>query len=92
MNIYGGPITGTLPSGGTLAVPVAPGGQPPYSFQLSSTAAARAISISMEGGTAAHFVPATLSPATTAAGIVTYNGPVAQVLFAGAAGDTYTVL
>jgi len=92
MNIYGGPITGTLPSGGTLAVPVAPGGAPPYSFQLSSTNASRAVSVSMEGGTTAHFVAVSFTVSTTAAGIVEFNSPVAQVLFAGAAGDAYTVL
>lgn len=92
MNIYGGPITGTLPSGGTLAVPVAPGGQPPYSLQLSGTTASRAISLTMESGTNPTFVVATPTFSVAATEIVNYNGPIAQVLFAGAAGETYTVL
>jgi hypothetical protein len=80
--------TGTLPSGGTLATPVGPG-FPPFTIQFNSTNSARAISLSANG---TNFVG--LVPSATAAGslLAQWNGPIGQVLFAGAQGDTFNIL
>jgi hypothetical protein len=80
--------SGTIPAGGTVATGVG-AGSPPFSIQLNSTNASRAISLSMDGG--AHFV--TMTPTATVAGaiLLNYNGPIGQVLFAGASGDTYDI-
>jgi hypothetical protein len=79
---------GTLPAGGTVAVGVG-AGSPPFSIQLNSTNAGRAIEISADG---VNFV--TLSPTATTAGtlLLNYNGPIGQILFAGAAADAWTIL
>jgi hypothetical protein len=94
-------IIGTLPAGGTLALAVGPG-TPPFSLSLSYPAVApigtaapvaftSAISVSMDGGTA--FVPLSTNVGTVAGSmLVTYNGPIGQVLFAGAAGEAFAAL
>jgi hypothetical protein len=79
---------GTLPAGGTLATPVG-AGTPPFSLQLNSTNAGRAISVSMDGVVFFQQMPTS----TVAGGIlVEFPGPIGQVLFAGAAGDQYSIL
>lgn len=80
--------TGTLPAGGTYATPVG-AGSPPFSIQLNSTNAGRAISVSMDG---VLFFSQT--PSSTVAGgiLVEFPGPIGQVLFAGAAGDPFSIL
>lgn len=80
--------SGTLPAAGTLATGVG-AGSPPFTIVLASTNAARAISLAADG---TNFVK--MTPTATAAGaiLLNYNGPIGQILFAGAAGDTYDVL
>jgi hypothetical protein len=94
-------IIGTLPAGGTVALAVGPG-TPPFSLSLSYPAIAgigtaapvaftSAISISCDGGTA--FAPLSTNVGTVAGTmLVAYDGPISQVLFAGAAGETFAAL
>jgi hypothetical protein len=79
---------GTLPASGTLATPVG-ACTPPFSIQLNSTNAGRAISVSMDG---VKFFTQTPTDTTASAILVQFEGPVGQVLFAGAAGDPFSVL
>lgn len=83
------PITGTLPAGGTVALGLG-NGVPPFTMQLNSTAAGRAIGVSADGGQ--NFV--TLAPLATSAGVLfaTINSPLSQVQFTGNAADKYEIL
>lgn len=79
---------GTLPAGGTVAVGVG-AGSPPFTLQLNSTNASRAIEISADG---LNFVTPTPTATTAGTVLLNYNGPIGQVLFAGAAADPWTIL
>lgn len=83
------PITGTLPSSGTVALSIGQG-SPPFTVQLNASTSARQISVSGDGGV--HFLNVAPTYTSASAAMVVFNGPVSQFEFAGSAGDSYSII